>query len=77
MMTVEIKINDRVKEVVDILQIKPDTDAWGNCELSHDMEKVGWRLYLVNNTFRIQHKRQDGYRVLARLALNAVKKAKP
>lgn len=76
MMTIEIKVNDRIKEVIDVVQIEPEYH-FDTRELSYDMEKEGWRVYLVNNTFKIQHRRQDGIRVLARLALNAIKKVKP
>jgi len=72
MMTIELKVNGLIKEVIDIHQYDAPYS-----ELPADMQREGWRGYLVNNTFKIQHKRQDGIRVLARLALNVIKKVKP
>lgn len=74
-MTVEIKVNGNIKEVIDVYQI-PEHELTQD-ELPYSMKQEGWRIYLVNNTFKVAHKRQEGIRVLARLALNAIKKAKP
>lgn len=74
-MTIEIKVNGNIKEVIDVYHIADH--ELSRDELPFAMKQEGWRVYLVNNTFKVQHKRQDGIRVLARLALNAIKKVKP
>lgn len=73
MMTIEIKINGNIKEVIDIVQVEAKTDAYSNREISYADERMGWRMYEVCNTFRIRHNREQGVRELARLALKAVK----
>lgn len=71
MMTIEIKVNGNIKEVIDVHQMEMES-----AKLPYENKQEGWRVYLVNNTFQIRHNRNHGIRVLARLALNAIKRAK-
>lgn len=72
MLTVEIKVNNRLIEQIEAVQISPEI-IFDHREISYDDEKSGLRLYLVNGVFKIQHKRQDGHRELARKMLEAIK----
>lgn len=71
MLTVEIKINGRVIEVIEVVQMP--TVSLGYEENS---DPGGKRRYQVNGVLTVDHYRRDGHRVLARKALNAVKKMK-
>ena len=62
MMTVEIKVNDRIVEIISIKNIDDNTDETNLDETD----------YLVNGTWVLIHKRGDGHRKLALKALQTV-----
>jgi|APGre2960657404_1045060.scaffolds.fasta_scaffold488338_1 hypothetical protein len=81
MMTVEIKVNDRVVECVTIQQIRFNdlphqwVEQAQRDKLEYD-KPDGFRTYAVNGVYMIQHRRGDGHRELARKALEEIKKFK-
>jgi hypothetical protein len=73
MMTVEIKVNGRIVEIVEVVQL-PESEQ----ELPIDalVNPEGPRIYRVNGVFTVQHCRGDGHRALARKALDTIKRMK-
>lgn len=63
MITVEIKINGNIVEVISAKNITENYDVL-------DLEEND---YLVNGTYVIQHKRCDGHRELVRKMLKVIK----
>lgn len=67
MITLEIKVNGEIVEVIKAVSITTLEYASGN-DLNSVMNK-----YKVNGVFEIEHFPQDGHRELARKMLNAVR----
>ncbi|MDD5589108.1 MAG: hypothetical protein PHP92_03590 [Candidatus Nanoarchaeia archaeon] len=63
MISVEIKVNGNIVEVITAKNISENYDVL-------DLEE---NEYLVNGTYVIHHKRGDGHRELARKMLNVIK----
>ncbi len=80
MITIEIKANGVIKEVISVRRM--DDDSSVNVTVIKDKKVVSkeyWEttnMYLVNEVYRIWHKRIDGHRELARKALMAVRRSK-
>lgn len=70
MITLEIKVNGEIKEVVSAVNI--GSAHVGDC----GSPCIFYHKYLVNGVVEIEHARIDGHRELARKMLDAVKKFK-
>jgi hypothetical protein len=74
-MTIEIKINGNIREIIQVRYISEPI----NEPVAVVMNKVKWggeREYMVNETYKIKHNRKNGHRELARLALEAIRRAR-
>lgn len=71
MLSLEIKVNDRIVEVITAINI--GSAHMGDCVSSNCLFM---HKYLVNGVIEIEHVRIDGHRELARKMLQAVKEFK-
>ena len=67
MITIEIKVNGNILEVITIQNISDNFDIF---DTENDNK------YIVNGTYVITHKRGEGHRELVRKALDVIKKFK-
>lgn len=78
MITIEIRIHNKLKERVSVRRADCKTDGPVTVvKNSYVTSKGYWEstnLYLVNEVYRIKHNRADGHRELARKALEAIRR---